>query len=73
MTQESEKLISAVINTLDGISMPNIYTESVIIPVYNCSRVLKQILEKETKNQQNVNAKESLKEETVNDATDSAE
>lgn len=73
MTQESEKLISAVINTLDGISVPNAFAEIVVIPVYNCSKVLKQVLEKEAKNQQNAETEEPPKEEIVNDTTDSAE
>lgn len=73
MTQESEKLISAVINTLDGISVPSVFAESVVIPVYNCSKVLRQILEKETKNQQNAENMELSKEEIVNGAADSAE
>lgn len=71
--QESEKLISAVINTLDGISMPSVYTESIIIPIYNCSRVLKQVLEKESKNRQNTVTEETPKEEIANDTADSAE
>lgn len=73
MTQESEKLISAVINTLDGISVPSAFAESVVIPVYNCSRVLRQILEKETKNRQDAETVEPPKEEIVNGAADSAE
>lgn len=73
MTQESEKLISAVINTLDGISVPNAFAESVVIPVYNCSRALKQVLEKESKNQKKAESEEPVKEETTNGTADSAE
>ena len=73
MTQENVKLIGAVANTLEGISLPNVFTESAIIPIYNCSKVLRQIIDSETKNQQSQEAEEAPKEETVNDTADSVE
>lgn len=73
MTQENVKLIGAVVNTLEGISMPSAFTESAIIPIYNCSKVLRQIIDSEMKNQQSQESEETPKEEMVNDTADSAE
>ena len=75
MTKENEGLLGAVINTLDNISVPNVYTEQISIPVYNCARVLRQILESEGKAVQALKpeTEEPPKEEIVNDTADSAE